>query len=66
LAEVIGSVLVDLPILRPENGLFRRSADPELTRVISNHKSISSFARYNKIDENHKASAMRVAFKNEG
>jgi len=43
--------------------MFRKGVDSELIRAISNHKSISSFARYNKIDDEHKASAMTVAFK---
>jgi len=46
--------------------MFRKGVDSELIRSISNHKSISSFARYNKIDDNHKATAMKVAFKNAG
>jgi len=43
--------------------MFRKGADSELIRAISNHKSISSFSRYNKIDDDHKAEAMKVAFK---
>ena len=46
--------------------MFRKGADSELIRAISNHKSISSFARYNKIDDEHKAEAMKVAFKKVG
>lgn len=43
--------------------MFRKGMDSELIRNISNHKSISSFQRYNKIDDDHKASAMTIAFK---
>lgn len=43
--------------------MFNKNVDSELIRSISNHKSISSFARYNKIDEEHKATQMRIAFK---
>jgi integrase len=43
--------------------MFRKGVDSELIRSISNHKSISSFARYNKIDDQHKAQAMKLAFK---
>ncbi len=43
--------------------MFRKGVDSELIRSISNHKSISSFARYNKIDDGHKADAMHIAFK---
>lgn len=42
--------------------MFSQNVDSELIRSISNHKSISSFARYNNINNEHKASAMRVAF----
>jgi len=42
--------------------MFNKNVDSELIRSISNHKSISSFARYNKIDEEHKATQMRIAF----
>lgn len=44
--------------------MFNKGMDSELIRSISNHKSISAFARYNKIENEHKASAMKVAFKN--
>jgi len=43
--------------------MFRKGVDSELIRSISNHKSISSFARYNQIDDAHKADVMHVAFK---
>lgn len=43
--------------------MFNKNIDSELIRSISNHKSISSFSRYNKIDENYKASQMQIAFK---
>jgi len=43
--------------------MFKKGVDSELIRSISNHKSISSFARYNRIDDEHKAEAMKVAFK---
>jgi integrase len=43
--------------------MFRKGVESELIRAISNHKSIESFARYNNIDDDHKASAMSVAFK---
>ncbi len=43
--------------------MFRKGVDSELIRSISNHKSISSFARYNNIDDSHKADAMHIAFK---
>jgi integrase len=43
--------------------MFRKGIDSELIRSISNHKSISSFARYNMIDNDHKADAMQIAFK---
>ena len=43
--------------------MFRKGIESELIRAISNHKSIESFARYNNINDEHKASAMTVAFK---
>jgi integrase len=46
--------------------MFKMGIDSELIRSISNHKSISSFARYNKIDDEQKASAMTIAFKKVG
>lgn len=46
--------------------MFNRNVDSELIRSISNHKSISSFARYNKIDDHHKATQMKIAFKKVG
>ncbi len=42
--------------------MFSQDVDSELIRSISNHKSISSFARYNNINNEHKASAMKIAF----
>lgn len=46
--------------------MFRKGVDSELIRSISGHKSISSFARYNKIDDDQKATAMTSAFRNVG
>jgi len=46
--------------------MFRKGVDSELIRSISGHKSISSFARYNKIDDDQKATAMTAAFRNVG
>lgn len=46
--------------------MFKMGIDSELIRAISNHKSVSSFARYNKIDDEQRAVAMTVAFKNVG
>lgn len=46
--------------------MFRKGVESELIRAISNHKSIASFARYNKIDDDHKASAMVIAFRKVG
>lgn len=46
--------------------MFRKGVESELIRSISNHKSIESFARYNNIDDDHKASAMTIAFKKVG
>jgi hypothetical protein len=46
--------------------MFKRGIDSELIRAISNHKCVSSFARYNKIDDDQKATAMTVAFRNVG
>lgn len=46
--------------------MFKKGVDSELIRAISGHKLISSFARYNKIDDDQKATAMTVAFKNVG
>jgi integrase len=46
--------------------MFKMGIDSELIRAISNHKSVSSFARYNKIDDDQKATAMTVAFKKVG
>jgi site-specific recombinase XerD len=46
--------------------MFKMGIDSELIRAISNHKSVSSFARYNKIDDDQKATAMTVAFRNVG
>jgi len=43
--------------------MFKMGIDSELIRAISNHKSVSSFARYNKIDDDQKATAMTIAFK---
>jgi integrase len=43
--------------------MFKMGIDSELIRSISNHKSVSSFARYNKIDDDQKATAMSVAFR---
>jgi hypothetical protein len=40
--------------------------DSELIRSISNYKSVSSFARYIKIDDDQKAVAMTIAFKKVG
>ncbi|RYY00249.1 site-specific integrase, partial [bacterium] len=46
--------------------MFSRNVDSELIRSISNHKSISSFARYNSISDEHKAREMKLAFKEVG
>ncbi len=43
--------------------MFKKGVDSELIRAISAHKLISSFARYNKIDDDQKATAMTVALK---
>ncbi|SEA92397.1 site-specific integrase [Pedobacter hartonius] len=46
--------------------LFYMGLDSELIRAISNHKSISSFARYNKIAIEHKSREMKKAFEDFG
>ncbi|WP_231489851.1 site-specific integrase [Pedobacter sp. Leaf170] len=42
--------------------MFNQGVDSEMIRSISNHKSLSSFARYNKIDNGFKAVQMNKAF----
>ena len=42
--------------------MFRKGMDSELIRAISNHKSLSSFVRYNKIQDDHKLEATIKAF----
>jgi hypothetical protein len=46
--------------------MFKIGIDSELIRAISNYKSVSSFARYNKIDDDQKAVAKTLAFRNVG
>ncbi|MEQ7800529.1 tyrosine-type recombinase/integrase [Pedobacter sp. ASV1-7] len=43
--------------------MFFKNVDTELIRSITNHKSMAVFARYNQIDEQHKAREMKIAFK---